>query len=347
MTSAPDRTDRSSPRAPGEMAVMFDRVVPRYDLLNRLMTLGQDSAWRRAMWRAVPERAHTVLDLCTGNGVSLDGLRRSGRLLLGLDVSVAMLEQAAAEHGRRGWAPRLVCGDAFHLPLRSGSVDAITVAFGVRNLRPRLEALAEIARVLAPGGLLCVLEATAPRAGPFARLHRFHLRRVLPLLGKLSPDPEAYRYLGESILEFGAGPEFERDLVAAGLAVERRCTFLLGAAGLWVATARPGPGEKTTPPARSVHPAWDAGSSPGDLPHDPAPIEAESRWWTGVQLMVSLALLAALILVIVIFLKYSDRLPLERGPRAGATLLLFAGTLWSAARTAFLARRLLAPPTHR
>ena len=347
MTSAPDRTDRPPPHAVREMAGMFDRVVPRYDLLNRLMTLGQDAAWRRAMWRAVPERARAVLDLCTGNGVSLDGLRRPGRLLVGLDVSLAMLEQAAAEHGRLGWAPRLVCGDAFRLPLRSDSLDAITIAFGVRNLRPGGEALAEMARVLKPGGLLCVLEATAPRAGPLAGLHRFHLRRVLPLLGRLSPDPDAYRYLGESILEFGAGPEFEQALDAAGFAVERRRAFLLGAAGLWIATVRPGSGEKAAAGAKFVHPARQEGASPGDLPHDPAPTEAESRWWSAIQLVVSFALLTSLIVVIRIFLKYSDRLPLERGPRAFAVVLLLAGTVWSAVRSALLARRLLAPPTRR
>jgi len=347
MTSAPDRTERSSPRAAREMAGMFDRVVPRYDLLNRLMTLGQDAVWRRALWRAVPERARTVLDLCAGNGASLGGLRRPGRLLVGVDVSLAMLEQAAAEHGRLGWAPRLVCGDAFRLPLRSHSLDAITVAFGVRNLRPREEALAEMARVLKPGGLLCVLEALSPRAGPLAGLHRFHLRRVLPLLGKLSPDPDAYRYLGESILEFGSGPEFERALGAAGFAVERRRVFLLGAAGLWIATARPESGEKATAGKNLLQPARTEGSSPGDLPHDPARTEAESRWWSAIQLLVSAALLAALIAVLRIFFNSSDRLPLERGARTGAALLLLAGTIWSAVRTALLARRLFAPPTRR
>src|SRR5262245_59707293 len=226
------------------MAGMFDQVEPRYDLLNRLMTLGQDAAWGRAMWRGVPERARVVLDLCTGNGVSLDGLRRPGRLVIGLDVSFAMLAQALAEHGRLGWAPRLACGDAFRLPLRAGSVDAITVAFGVRNLRPHRDALAEMARVLKPGGVLCVLEALAPRGGPIGWAHRFHLRHVLPLLGRLSPAPDAYRYLAQSILEFGAGPEFERALEGAGFAIRRRRVFMLGAAGLWIATTGPGSGEK-------------------------------------------------------------------------------------------------------
>src|SRR5262245_62531553 len=122
---------------------MFDDVSGRYDLLNRIMSLGQDRAWRAAMWRSVPEDARAVLDLCTGSGVSLPGLRRPGRLVLGVDVSLRMLEIAAHAQGRSGWAPRLVCADGFRLPLPPGALDAITIAFGIRNLRPREEALTE------------------------------------------------------------------------------------------------------------------------------------------------------------------------------------------------------------
>src|SRR5262245_34816383 len=150
---------------------MFDDVSGRYDLLNRIMSLGQDRAWRAAMWREVPEGARVVLDLCTGSGVSLAGLRRPGRLVMGVDVSLRMLEIAAHGQGRSGWAPRLVCADGSRLPLAPGSLDAITIAFGIRNLRPREEALTELARVLRPGGRLVVLEAAAPAGGPFAPFH--------------------------------------------------------------------------------------------------------------------------------------------------------------------------------
>ena len=340
MTSAPDRPERFEPHATREMAGMFDRVVPRYDLLNRMMTLGQDGAWRRAMWRAVPERAHAVLDLCTGNGVSLEGLRRPGRLLLGVDASLEMLEEAAAAHGRLGWAPRLACADAFRLPFRDVSLDAITVAFGVRNLRPHSDALAEMARVLKPGGVLVVLEALAPRPGPLAPLHRFHLRNVIPFLGRLSPAPDAYRYLAESILEFGAGREFDGALAGAGFTTLRIRTFMLGAAGLWVATRDVRSGEKTTERSETVQHAL---LGPGELPHEPAPAEAEGRWWSAAQLVVSAALLTALIAMLVLFFKSSNRLPLDGPARAGAALLLVAGTLFSALRTAVLLRRLVAP----
>src|SRR5262245_59423859 len=111
-------TGRFAPHAARELGGMFDQVSGRYDFLNQLMSLGQDRAWRRALAWAVPDGSHAVLDLCTGSGASLAGLRRPGRLVLGVDVSLAMLELAADHQRPRGWAARLVCADGFHLPLR-------------------------------------------------------------------------------------------------------------------------------------------------------------------------------------------------------------------------------------
>ena len=119
---------------------MFDDVSGRYDLLNRFMSLGQDGAWREAMWRAVPADANRVLDLATGSGVSVPGLTRPGRTVLGMDVSFAMLEVAHDTYGGPGWSPRFACADGFRLPLRDGALDAVTIAFGIRNFRPRVTA---------------------------------------------------------------------------------------------------------------------------------------------------------------------------------------------------------------
>src|SRR5438093_2376955 len=115
MTSAdpPPADHRFKPHATREMAEMFDDVSARYDCLNRLMTLGRDAAWREAMWREVPDRARVVLDLCTGSGASLGGLRQPGRLVIGADVSLGMLRVAREQAGWPGWAPRLVAADGF------------------------------------------------------------------------------------------------------------------------------------------------------------------------------------------------------------------------------------------
>ncbi|MBI5710000.1 MAG: ubiquinone/menaquinone biosynthesis methyltransferase [Candidatus Eisenbacteria bacterium] len=329
---------RARPHAVRELAGMFDDVSGRYDLLNSLMTLGQDRAWRRAMWRAVPDDARVVLDLCTGSGASLPGLVRPGRLVLGMDASLRMLERAAEGARYHGWAPRLACADAFRLPLRAGSLDAVTMAFGARNLRPRGAALAELARVLRPGGTLAVLEATAPRRGPLAPLHAFWARTMIPLLGRLSPDPSAYRYLSQSVFEFGAGEEFERDLDAAGFTVVGRRAFLLGASRLWAAQRLAGALPGGLQFARSERPER------GNSTHPPRAGEAEWRWWTGAQAATSAALVAALAWAAVAFFKYGEGLRLEPWQRSGLWFLIAAGLAGFAVRTVVLLLRFLGPP---
>ncbi len=339
-TSAPTDPSRFEPRAVGALAGMFDDVSGRYDLLNRILSLGQDGAWRVAMWRAVPEQARVCLDLCTGSGTSLPGLLRPGRLVLGMDASPAMLGLAADAYGGGGWAPRLACADAFHLPLRDRSLDAITIAFGVRNLRPRAEALAELARVLKPGGVLAVLEAVAPRPGPFAPFHGFYLRHLVPLAGRLSPDPSAYRYLSESIVEFGDGAAFERDLAAAGFEVTAHRRFMLGATGLWAARRRPAAGEN---PAGSPAALQDARPEVGERGHfaqTGRDIDSEWRAWTLAQLAFALGLVAALVWALVVFVKSSADIPLEGWQRRGLGILIVAGLVLFIGRSLVLALRL-------
>jgi demethylmenaquinone methyltransferase/2-methoxy-6-polyprenyl-1,4-benzoquinol methylase len=321
-----------------ELAGMFDDVSGRYDLLNSMMTLGQDRAWRAAMWRAVPEAAGVVLDLCTGSGVSLGGLRRPGRILLGVDASLRMLELAADEHGPWGWAPRLACADAFRLPFRDGALDAVTIAFGMRNLRPRAGALTELARVLAPGGTLVVLEATAPRPGPLAPFHRFYARRIIPLLGRLSSDPLAYRYLSESIFEFGTGEEFERDLAAGGFALVERRAHMFGAARLWAAQRLAGGAGEALRNARSR----TEGS--GDFAQAGRPRELEWRWWTATRAVVSATLTGSLVWALVTWVKWRPALHLEPWQDRTLWLLILVGLAGFTLRTLTLLLRLLGPP---
>jgi len=332
MTPTPSAPERFEPHAAREMASMFDEVSGRYDLLNRLMTLGQDGEWRADLAAAVPPRALTVLDLCTGNGVSLRGLTRPGRLVIGLDVSLGMLAGAAATLPVTGWAPRLVGGDAFRLPFRDGSIDAITIGFGVRNLRPRPAALAEIRRVLAPGGTLAVLEACAPRPGAFAPFHRFHLRHIVPLLGRLSPDPSAYRYLSDSIFEFGDGRAFEADLTNAAFTLLATRSFLLGATRLWIARA-PGAAGSGVQDARSAE------LRRGDSPHAIGAGESGAGAWRGVQVVVSAILTVALSAGLIQFARTAKNLPLAGWTRVALGGLLVLGVLVFGLRTLLLAAR--------
>jgi demethylmenaquinone methyltransferase/2-methoxy-6-polyprenyl-1,4-benzoquinol methylase len=349
MSPAPPSADpeRFEPHAVRPLATMFDRVTGRYDLLNRIMTLGRDDAWRRVMWGAVPGEARVVLDLCTGSGASLSGLRRPGRLVLGLDASLGMLGIAADRHGTAGWSPRLACADAFHLPLRDGSLDAVTLAFGMRNLRPRSTALAELARVLRPGGTLVVLEATAPEPGPLAPLHSFYLRRLLPLLGRLSSDPSAYSYLGRSVFEFGAGAEFEHDLAGAGFELVRRHSFFFGAARLWVVRRAGAVGQNPTRGGPELQNARWEGEDRGDFTQTPSSVAAEWRTWTGAQLAVSAVLFAALLYGLWAFLNSRADLPLEPWQSRLGLGLLAVSVLGFGIRTWVLLLRFLGPPPQR
>ncbi len=342
MPSMPEPTDpsRFEPRAVGALAGMFDDVSGRYDLLNRIMSLGQDGAWRAEMWRAVPDSARTCLDLCTGSGTSLPSRPRPGRLVIGIDASLGMLELAAESLGGAGWAPRLACADAFRLPLRDGAIDAVTIAFGIRNLRPRPAALAELARVLAPGGTLSVLEAVAPRPGPWAPFHRFYVERLVPLAGRISPDPSAYRYLAQSIFEFGDGDSFERDLAAAGFELVSRRRFLLGGTCLWVARRRPGAGENQAGSPGRLQVARPAGEPRWHFAQPGPDRDSEWRAWTLAQLGFAVALVVALIWALAVFLKSSADLPLEPWQRRGLGFLMVAGLVLFVGRSLLLALRL-------
>ena len=337
-TETPERHEaRFRPHAADDMAEMFDQVSPRYDLLNSILSLGRDVAWRRAMTDAVPDEARVVLDLCTGNGVSLGGLRRPGRLVIGIDVSLGMLHDAAEGERRTGWAPRLVCADAFRLPLRDRSLEAVTIAFGMRNLRPAADAVRELARALAPGGRLIVLEASGPEPGPVAPLHRFYLERVVPAAGRISHDPSAYRYLGASILEFGTGASFEAALRDHDFEIESKRVFLMGAARLWVARRRTTIGQfaAITPSAlqRATRPMSVAGPERA--------LESEWRAWTAVQALVSVSLLAVLLWAARVLAISGAALPLEPWQRRGGWVLLILAIGAFALRSLVLVGRML------
>lgn len=202
---------------------MFSRIVPWYDLLNTVLSCGIDRYWRKRLVREVrlgPTKR--VLDLAAGTlDVSLAIRRRYPEASVpAMDFCPPMLL-----HGRKklkGANSRLVmpaAADAKHLPLPDECVDAVTIAFGIRNILPRNEAFAEMARVLVPGGRACILEFGSGKQKIWGGLYNFYLNRVLPGIGKcISHDGSAYEYLADTIRRFPAAEELEEEMREAGFA---------------------------------------------------------------------------------------------------------------------------------
>jgi demethylmenaquinone methyltransferase / 2-methoxy-6-polyprenyl-1,4-benzoquinol methylase len=211
--------DRSQVRA------MFGAIAHRYDLLNRVLSLGRDAAWRRKAAAAVPdeEAGAVVLDICAGTGDLAAELARAhpGRLVVCADFSHEMLLRADAKLSRRLLAGRfaLVEADALGLPFRDGTIHAATVAFGVRNFPDLAAGCREVFRVLRPGGRLVVLEFSKPEGKVLPRLYSPYLNRVLPRLGDwVSGQRGPYRYLARTIGEFPAPAALAGILREAGFA---------------------------------------------------------------------------------------------------------------------------------
>jgi demethylmenaquinone methyltransferase/2-methoxy-6-polyprenyl-1,4-benzoquinol methylase len=195
---------------------MFGRIAPRYDALNRLLSLGIDVRWRRAV---VDRSEHfddpRVLDVCTGTG-DLALAFPGGTDVLGCDFALPMLVTAHRKTARRGRRLQLVAADALQLPMRSESIDIVTVAFGIRNFEDLATGLGELSRVLRPGGMLLALEFSRPQ-GRLAPLLAWWVRSVPPRLGRLvSRDRDAYDYLSASVAGFADSDEVRELLAAAG-----------------------------------------------------------------------------------------------------------------------------------
>ncbi len=206
------------------VAGMFGRVAGCYDLLNHLLSAGLDIAWRRAMVRALLAPGlppGPILDLAAGTlDVSIAIARRNDRPILAADVCEPMLRAGLgkldAALGRR---IHPTVADGRVLPLADASVAGATIAFGIRNIRPRPEALAELARVIRPGGRLAILEFGTGKRRMWGGLYNFYLRNILPRIGKLiSGDDEAYRYLAATISEFPEESVLAEEMRQAGFA---------------------------------------------------------------------------------------------------------------------------------
>jgi ubiquinone/menaquinone biosynthesis methyltransferase len=216
---------------------MFDRIAPRYDLLNRVMTMKVDQLWRRRLLSDLaPRDGERLLDLCAGtmDVAAMAHRRAPGLAIVAADFSFQMLARGVEKTGLPASQ-----ADAMSMPFKAASFDLATVTFGIRNVNHWEDALVELARVLKPGGRLGILEFfRSETAGPRV-VHGLYNRIALPILGRiLSPDPEAYSYLVQSMERFASMAEFLAGAERAGFRDVRGVTLFPGVCGLVTAVRK-------------------------------------------------------------------------------------------------------------
>ncbi|WP_375579136.1 bifunctional demethylmenaquinone methyltransferase/2-methoxy-6-polyprenyl-1,4-benzoquinol methylase UbiE [Marivirga tractuosa] len=196
-----------------QVADMFDNISHKYDFLNHFLSLGIDIRWRKKAIKLLKEiQPKQILDIATGTGdFAIEALKLNPDHVTGVDISEGMLNVGREKLKKRKLDDKitLTSGDSENLPFEDNKFDAIIVAFGVRNFENLEKGLAEMFRVLRPGGKVVVLEFSKPKSFPFKQLFNFYFKNILPTLGKtISKDNAAYNYLPESVRSFPDGKDF-------------------------------------------------------------------------------------------------------------------------------------------
>jgi demethylmenaquinone methyltransferase/2-methoxy-6-polyprenyl-1,4-benzoquinol methylase len=226
------------------IAAMFDRISPKYDALNHLLSLNIDKVWRRKTAKAVAKsQPKTILDLATGTADLAIALAKCNPQahIIGMDISEKMLEIGKEKVSKKGLANQieLRLGDAATLPFESNTFDAITVAFGVRNFENLERGLSEIHRILKPNGQAVILEFSMPERFPIKQLYTLYFKHLLPAIGKaVSKDGNAYSYLPLSVEQFPKPKVFLRMLAEKGLENVMAKPLSFGIASLYTSTKK-------------------------------------------------------------------------------------------------------------
>ncbi|MEQ8364101.1 MAG: bifunctional demethylmenaquinone methyltransferase/2-methoxy-6-polyprenyl-1,4-benzoquinol methylase UbiE [Cyclobacteriaceae bacterium] len=215
MTVVPYKKDKSAKK--DQVAKMFDNISGNYDFLNHFLSLGIDIIWRKKAIRQLTAIApKQILDVATGTGdFAIEALKLNPDKVVGVDISEGMLEVGRIKMKERKLDGKveLLYGDSENLPFEENKFDAVIVAFGVRNFENLENGLAEMLRVVRPGGKVVVLEFSKPRKFPFKQLYSFYFKFVLPKIGRwVSKDSSAYTYLPESVQAFPDGEGFVKIL---------------------------------------------------------------------------------------------------------------------------------------
>jgi demethylmenaquinone methyltransferase / 2-methoxy-6-polyprenyl-1,4-benzoquinol methylase len=245
-------------KRPGDVAAMFDKVAPRYDLLNDVLSVGQDRWWRKVVAKAVGARAgERVLDLAAGTGTSSVTFTAEGAACVACDFSLGMLRAGVERLGAEDARPRppgpagpgaaqpgpvrFVAGDALRLPFGDRAFDAVTISFGLRNVADPDAALAEMFRVTRPGGRLVICEFGHLPSPRLDAIYGRYLMAALPAVARrLSPAGDAYEYLAESIRDWPSREELAQRIGGAGWSAVRWRDLTLGVVTVHTARRRAG-----------------------------------------------------------------------------------------------------------
>lgn len=214
-----------------ETVTLFNKVAKRYDSLNTLFSLGMDRLWRKRLAEEI-RGSSLVLDIATGTGeVAMETVRKlRGCKVVGVDPSAEMLglaKQKIASSGRSVAVTLAQC-QAEDLPFKDGVFDAVTIAFGIRNTVDPARSLAEMKRVLKPGGKAGILEFAIPRNKYFSPLYLFYFKNILPLVGSLFGTGGEYRYLSDSTSAFPQREDFIHLLKEAGFKPDKSIELMMG-----------------------------------------------------------------------------------------------------------------------
>lgn len=221
---------------------MFDNIAPAYDKLNHTMSFGIDRSWRRKAIKYIAQyRPKTILDIATGTGdFAIQAYRTiTPEKVVATDISEGMMDVGRRKVTELGLADKIVFSreDSTGLSFADNSFDAITVAFGVRNFEDLDKGLAEMRRVLKPGGRLVILELSVPEHFPFRQVYKFHSSVIIPMLGRMmSSDSKAYEYLPSSINSFPQGCVMKQIMEKAGLADVNYRFLTFGTCTMYTAT---------------------------------------------------------------------------------------------------------------
>ena len=236
----PGTARRDPDKAPAKIAGMFDDIADRYDLLNTVLSGGLDRYWRRLAIASLKLTGRErLLDVCAGTAdLAIRGARHGAARVVGVDFSGSMLVHGLEKvrHGGLEGRVQLVRGDATALPAAAGSVDAVTIAFGIRNVQAPQAACDELFRVLRSGGRLAILEFGVPHSRPFRLIYHWYFHNVVPRIGRaVSRHGDAYTYLPESVEAFKFGGEFAKLLNVSGFSQVEARPLMFGAVYLYTA----------------------------------------------------------------------------------------------------------------